>query len=950
MPPPPPDSTLVPTASPTPQATATPESEPPWVLAFTDDELKLMDSRGKEIGPLDAPSPWSLEVDLRPDRGISPNGWIAYRVSEDLENPRNLSLAIFQLPQQEPVALIPLLSPEVQTAMAEPEDSDEPSSAADDLYFALTGLWFKPRWSPDGRYLAFTAALDQPSTDVYMYDTRSGTISRRTDEPQEVMLLGWSPDGRWILYGETNQYGPFRSGYVTRHVRAVSLTDGEVRELLIAREANRVKLVEWISPTAFLLSEISNESGPVSLILCDLSVGRITRLYDEGFTWAAVDPVSGAIAYTSWMLASEPGLFVIPPGKLRARRVGDEMDSYYWGLISWSSEMGLFFAESDRGIISFGVQGDVREIYSDDFCLPEVSPDGRWLAFGACSQEMRSSHMLRVYNRSKEHLFEIPGVDIFDLVWQEDSQGFIYRDASADPAIYHVSIPDGARTPIDGLDDSDLVAVPIRETEFAAYQIELDDTFPTPFPTAAQDEAISAESPWWIGLDDGALVASNADGSGRVQLTSKRVWSPYTDLQSGAGISNSGRVGGRISTAWPYEPPLDLALMVYSLPLTTPSLELPLFSTDLQAAMDNTMDFQYEDGLQVSGPRWQYDLVYQSVLTESSHVAWSQDGRFLAFPAALEGTTSDLYLFDSGSGEVARLTRESENVDLLGWSPQADWLIYATVSHPVISHGGTSGLMATGVYAIQRDGGGRRLLYRNGAIENIAGWLSEQEFVVESWTGGPKPPHLLRIVRLTDGRVAWSFEGEIYDAAVSLETASLAVTARPAGEEDGDPRESDLFLYHMGGGGEHGAHLSETAPANTYRLMWSPALELFLASSEEGVFAFASSGETRFSFPNEMDLPNISPDGSWLAFETQHWDGPDEISGMRIYPAEGGPALTITENTILTSAWLADDKTLYYLEEIGVFTRLFSVQMPEANPILLHPEIKLQMPVLIQTD
>lgn len=71
---------------------------------------------------------------------------------------------------------------------------------------------------------------------------------------------------------------------------------------------------------------------------------------------------------------------------------------------------------------------------------------------------------------------------------------------------------------------------------------------------------------------------------------------------------------------------------------------------------------------------------------------------------------------------------------------------------------------------------------------------------------------------------------------------------------------------------------------------------------------------------------------------------------MRIYPAEGGPLLTVTENKILASTWLADDKTLYYLEEISVFTRLFFVHMPEANPILWHPEVELQMPVLIQTD
>lgn len=945
-----PSSTPSPSAIPTSAVTATPAPPRPWLLAFNHNGVRLVDARGSDIARLNAPPPWDPEVDLRPDRGISPHGWVAYRVSEEVEDSGNPSLAIFQLPQPEPVAMFPLLSPRLQASRVEPPDPGEPPSADDDVYLALSGLWFKPRWSPDGRYLAFTAALDGTSTDVYIYDTSTETTKRLTDEPQQVMLLGWSPDSRWILYGETYQYGTFQEGYITRHVRAASLTDGDVRELLIAKEASRVKLVEWMSATSFLLAEISNETGPLSLILCDLSNGRITRLYDEGFTWAAVDPHSGAIAYSSWIFGPEPGLFIFPPGEERAKRVVDEMGSFYWGLISWSPELGLFFAESDHGITSFGIDGSVRELYPEHFCLPVVSPDGRWMAFGACSQEMSFSPFLRIYDRSNDLVVELTGMEIVDIIWQEDSHGLIYRDASAEPSSYHLSLPDGTQTPVASLDDLDLVEVPMREGDISAEYIELDESFPTPFPTPIAESALSAAGPWWIGSTGGNLVAFNQDGNARVPLTTKRPWVPSADLHSSAGISSSGLVGIRVSTAWTNEPPLDLALMVYSLPRTTPSLDLPLFSTDLQATMESMMDFQYEDGPQIAGPRWQYEPVYQSVLTETSRIAWSKDGRFLAFPAALDGTTSDLYLFDSDSGEIRRLTRETENVDLLGWSPQDDMLIYATVSHPVISHGGVSGFWISGVYAVGKDGGGRRLLYRDGAIENIAGWFSDQVFLVESWSGGPRPPFRIRSFDIANRQVDWSFEGEIYDIAVSPEKGSLAFTAQPGQNEGEKPQPTALFLYESGSESERQAAFNEPAPAYPHLLMWSPALELFLASSADGVFSFTPTGEIQFRYPDEQDLPSVSPDGRWLVFETPKWDGPDDMSGMRIYPARGGVPLKITENKVLTSAWLADSETLLYLEEVGVFTRLFSVHMPDTQADLLHPEFELRVPVLIQTN
>lgn len=68
----------------------------------------------------------------------------------------------------------------------------------------LTGT---PRWSPDGRWIAFDSRSNdagrEGNADIYVISVEGGQPRRLTSEPAEDVAPSWSRDGKWIYFGST---------------------------------------------------------------------------------------------------------------------------------------------------------------------------------------------------------------------------------------------------------------------------------------------------------------------------------------------------------------------------------------------------------------------------------------------------------------------------------------------------------------------------------------------------------------------------------------------------------------------------------------------------------------------------------------------------------------------------------------------------------------------------
>ncbi|MCX8038730.1 MAG: PDZ domain-containing protein [Candidatus Sumerlaeia bacterium] len=66
------------------------------------------------------------------------------------------------------------------------------------------GLETRPRFSPDGRWIAFSGDYDG-NTDVYLLPAEGGTPKRLTYHPADDWVEGWSPDGKKVLFSSTRE-------------------------------------------------------------------------------------------------------------------------------------------------------------------------------------------------------------------------------------------------------------------------------------------------------------------------------------------------------------------------------------------------------------------------------------------------------------------------------------------------------------------------------------------------------------------------------------------------------------------------------------------------------------------------------------------------------------------------------------------------------------------------
>lgn len=177
-------------------------------------------------------------------------------------------------------------------------DTDIPDELSNPIRQAWAPIsWSYPAFSPDGRYLAFMAAIDGPTSDAYLYDVVDDHIERISSGTNQAgSVYGnpggfnsmWTPDGSGFIHAEY-AVEPDAEGVLGYYGKA--LWWWPIAHPALLRFANNVPNEKvaiifqlpfggWLNPHRFLFRHDHFVNGGIDLLAGDVFTGSTTKLLE----------------------------------------------------------------------------------------------------------------------------------------------------------------------------------------------------------------------------------------------------------------------------------------------------------------------------------------------------------------------------------------------------------------------------------------------------------------------------------------------------------------------------------------------------------------------------------------------------------------------------------------------------------------------------------------------
>ncbi len=441
----------------------------------------------------------------------------------------------------------------------------------------------------------------------------------------------------------------------------------------------------------------------------------------------------------------------------------------------------------------------------------------------------------------------------------------------------------------------------------------------TPEPVKPIDAGVAAEGTRAVEIDTlqgHLLIATSADG-----LTVDTIWRISADGQQARKL-----VSG-VSIIMPWDAELDQLvspnqtkmavitttdvqlyadLTLQLLDLATGRFEIVTPLTSPLTEPDPSADFIWDD------PNFQV----VRAITELNSVAWSPDGKLLAFMGAIDGPSSDLYVYSMTDRIITRLTDGPSQGIHPVFSPDGKYIVHAGVG----SLGTGAGYSMEGVWAAAADGSEVISLYDPSLSgdEVFVGWESPGTLVVYSWSAAFGPNNLRR-VSLIDQHVEPIYEGPFGDVAYDPDSGTAVITL-------------DQYQAQGVGGVEPGVYfiapdgsVEQIDKSDSYRPVFSPEAGAFFVYTSAYNAVQVNTDGTFQQLLNPTDrTPVVSADGYYRAWSSNYEDG-----GLWIGP--GVDPVPVFDGPVVYPTWHPDSDLIAFISE----GTLYFAAAENFDPILI---------------
>ena len=264
-----------------------------------------------------------------------------------------------------------------------------------------------PRWSPDGKYLAFLSARHEGKTQIWLLNRIGGEAQRLTETPQDVDTFEWSPDSKrlcLILRDPT-----------TEELEAVKKKDEDKEgEDKAAQEKKHKTQKPWvIDRLQFKVDEVGYlDRRRTHLYIFDLATKKLTQItsgdYDDSDP--AWSPDGAQLAFTS-NRSSDPD-----------RNYNNDI----WTVAAGNTDQGAHLTQ-------------ITTNPGDDHA-PTWSPDGKWIAYVTQTEP-------KLFEYATKHLAVSPatGGEAKILTHSLDRNVDQVRFATDSKSLYFIADDDGTQ-------------------------------------------------------------------------------------------------------------------------------------------------------------------------------------------------------------------------------------------------------------------------------------------------------------------------------------------------------------------------------------------------------------------------------------------------------------------------------------------------------------------------
>jgi Tol biopolymer transport system component len=261
-------------------------------------------------------------------------------------------------------------------------------------------------------------------------------------------------------------------------------------------------------------------------------------------------------------------------------------------------------------------------------------------------------------------------------------------------------------------------------------------------------------------------------------------------------------------------------------------------------------------------------------IRDYADVAWQPGaGRLLAFTGAINGSTSDLYLYDTQTGEIKQLTSGLSQSISPTWSPDGQYILNFGVSFGASETGAIGVIRLDGVWAVRvSDGKLITLPKPNGTGPHFVGWQDDSHYITYDSDDECDSTNL-RSVDVVSGETKSIMDFSFYNyIAQSPENGALLFSSKAGCASSlGD----GTFLLVPGQ-----TYPSRFLDKRAYEIDWLPESKVFYAYPEA---LFSSDGSPRYDPPvyeSSFD-PAVSKEGyqAWEVNENQIWSVRVNIPG-----------------------------------------------------------------------